>query len=51
MSRIFTNGPADRVSIAGRVIPKTQKMVLDAALFSTEHNKVDIKSKMKKSWE
>ena len=28
----FANGPGDRVSIPGRVIPKTQKMVLDAAL-------------------
>ena len=32
MSRVFANGPEDRVSIPGRVIPKTQKMVLDAAL-------------------
>ena len=32
MSRVFTNGPGDLGSIPGRVIPKTQKMVLDAAL-------------------
>ena len=31
---MFTNGPRDRGSIPGRVIPKTQKMVLDAALLS-----------------
>ena len=35
MSRVLANGPGDRGSISGRVIPKTQKMVLDAALLST----------------
>ena len=39
MSRVFANGPGDRGSIPGRVIPKTQKMVLDAALLSTQHYK------------
>ena len=29
---VSANGPGDRSSIAGRVIPQTQKMVLDAAL-------------------
>ena len=28
MSRVFTNGPGDRGSIPGRVMPKTQKMLL-----------------------
>ena len=51
MTRVFTNGPGDRGSIPGRVIPKTQKMVLDAALLSTQHYKVRIKSKVKQSWE
>ena len=37
MSRVYTNGPGDRGSIPGRVIPKTQKMVLDAALLNTQH--------------
>ena len=37
MTRVFTDGPGDRSSIPDRVIPKTQKMVLDAALFSTQH--------------
>ena len=37
MSRVFANGPGDQVSIQGRVIPKTQKMVLDIALLSTQH--------------
>ena len=36
MSRVFANGPGDRGSIPGRVIPKTQKMVFDAALLSTQ---------------
>ena len=35
MTRVFTNGPGDRGSSPGRVIPKTQKMVLDSALLST----------------
>ena len=30
ISRVFANGPGDRGSIPGRVIPKTQKIVLDA---------------------
>ena len=29
------NGPGDRGSIPGRVIPKTQKMVLDASLLNS----------------
>ena len=32
MVRMFTNVPGDQSSILGRVIPKTQKMVLDASL-------------------
>ena len=30
--RVFANGPGDQGSIPDRVIPKAQKMVLDAAL-------------------
>ena len=37
MSRVFANGPRDKGSIPGRVIPKTQKMVLGAALRNTQH--------------
>ena len=51
MSRVFANGPGDRGSIVGRVIPKTQKMVLDAALFNTQHYKVQIKGKVEQSRE
>ena len=44
--RVFANGPVDLGSIPGRVIPKTQKMVLDASLLSTQHYKVWIKGKV-----
>ena len=54
MSRVFANGPGDLGSIAGRVIPKTQKKkkkkkkkkVLDAALLNTQHYKVWVKGKV-----
>ena len=49
MSTVFANGPGDWGSIPGRVIPKTQKMVLDTALLSTQHYKVRIKSKVEQS--
>ena len=51
MSRVFANGPGDRGSIPGQVIPKTQKMVLDATLLSTQYYKVRIKSKVEQSRE
>ena len=31
VGRVFANGPGDRDSTPGRVIPKTLKMVLDAS--------------------
>ena len=46
MVRIFANGSEDLGSIPGRVIPKTQKMVLDASLLNTQHYKVWINSKV-----
>ena len=46
MSRVFANGPGDRGSIPGRVIQKTQKVVLDAALLNTQHYKIGIKGKV-----
>ena len=49
--RVFANGPGDLGSIPGRVIPKTQKMVLDASLLNTQHYKVRIKSKVEQSRE
>ena len=41
--RVFANGPGDLGSVPGRVIPKTQKMVLDTSLLNTQHYKVRIK--------
>ena len=46
MSRVFANCPGGRGSIPGRVIPKTQKMVLDVALLNTQQYKVSIKGKV-----
>ena len=49
--RVFTNRPGDLGSIPGRVIPKTQKMVLDASLLNIQHYKVWIKGKIEQSRE
>ena len=49
--RVFANGPGDQGSIPGQVIPKTQKMVLDAPLLNTQHYKVRIKGKVEQSRE
>ena len=49
--RVFANGPGDLGSIPGRVLPKTQKMVLDASLLKTQHYKVRIKGKVEQSRE
>ena len=51
MIRVFANSPEDRDSIQGRVIPKTQKMALDAALINTQLYKVRIKGKVEPSRE
>ena len=51
MSRGFSNGLGDRGLIPGQVIPKTQKMVLDATLLNTQHYKVRIKGKVEQSKE
>ena len=51
MSRVFSNGPINWGSIPGRVIPKAQKMVLDAALLNTQHYEVRIKGKVGQSKE
>ena len=39
-------GLGDRCSISGRVIPKTQKVVLDTSLLNTQHYKVRFKGKV-----
>ena len=46
MNRAFASGPGDRGSI-----PKTQKMVLDAALLNTQHYIVKVKGKVEQSRE
>ena len=46
MIKVFVNGLGDPGSIPDRVIPKTQRMVLDASLLNTQHYKVRIKSKV-----
>ena len=51
MSRVFANGLGDWSSVPGQVIPKTRKMVLDAALLNTQHYKVQIKGKVEQSRE
>ena len=48
---VFANGPGDLGSIPGRVIRKTQKMVLDAALYNNQHYKIRIKGKVEQSRE
>ena len=37
------------VQSPGHVIPKTQKMVLDASLLNTQHYKLEIKCKVEQS--
>ena len=51
MVRVFTIGSGDLGSIPGRVIPKTQKMVIDATLLNTQYYKVRIKGKVVQSRE
>ena len=51
LNAILANDPGDQGSIPGQVIPKTQKMVLEAALLSTQHYKVRIQGKVEQSSE
>ena len=48
---MFANGPGDRSSILGQVIPKTLKTVLDTFLLNTQQYKVLIKGKIEQSRE
>ena len=43
MDRECTNDPGDLSSILGRVIPKAEKMILDASLLNTQYYKVRLK--------
>ena len=49
MVRVLADDLGDLSSIPSRVIPKTQKMVLDASLLNTQHYKVDLKGKVEQS--
>ena len=51
MSWVFANGPGDRGSIPDRIIAKTQKMVLDDSMLSTQHYEVRIEGKVEQSRE
>ena len=48
---IFTSSLDGRGSIPGRIIPKTQKMLLDASLLNSQHYKEEIKGKVEQSME
>ena len=37
MNRVFACGLGDQGSVSDQVIPKTEKIVLDAALLNTQH--------------
>ena len=43
VGRVFANGSGDLVSVTGRVIPKTFKIVIAASVRNTQHYKVRIK--------
>ena len=45
VGRVFANGLDDRIPIPDQVIPKAQKIFLDASLLSTQHYEVRIKGK------
>ena len=49
MSKVFAHCPGDQDSILGRIIPKTQKKLLDSALLNTQHYKVRFKGKVEQS--
>ena len=51
VGRVFANGQGDQDSISGQVIPKTQKMVPDAALPDILNYKVGNKGKVEQSRE
>ena len=46
VGRVFAHGPGDLGSISGRVIQKTQSMVLDNSLLNSQQYKVRIKGKV-----
>ena len=44
MVGVFTNSLGDRGSMPGQILPKTQKMVLNASLHNTQHYEIWIKT-------
>ena len=50
LGRVFANGPRDRSSIQGHVIPRTLKMVRDTSLLKNQQYKVRIEGKVEQSW-
>ena len=51
IGRVLANGPGDWGSFSGRVIPTTQKVVLDTSLLNTQHYEVHFKDKVEQSKE
>ena len=51
MSKVLADGPGDRGSPPGRIIPKTPKIVLDTTLINTQLYKVWIKGNVDQSRE
>ena len=51
VGRVFANGPGDRGSIPGRVIPNNLKMVVDTFLLNTQQYKVHMEGKVEQSRE
>ena len=51
LGRVFANGPGDRGSVPGYVIPKSLKMVLVTSLLNTQQYKVRTKGKVEHSKE
>ena len=46
--RLFAKGLGDQVSIPGRVIPKTQTMILDASFLNTQHYELWVEQSKKR---
>ena len=51
MSREFANGPGNRVQSQVESYQRLKKIILDAAVFKTKHNKVRIKGNVEQSRE
>ena len=51
MVRVFANSLGNLGSMPGWIIPKTQKLVLDATLLNTQYYKIRIKTKVDQSRE